>query len=143
MAAAIGLTGNRLGGRLPGSEPMSVEDIVDTIGALALGVLGVVPVRRRVADGLGRALVGLAALAGAVWLTGGIADVLAPGGSPSATARVLNLLSVALFMPLFVTMVLGPLSRVRRQVENRNNHTQQGDNSASAASALAAAWSGG
>ena len=108
VATAIGLTGNRLGG-LPGSEPPTVEDIVDAIGALALGVLGVVLVRRRVADGLGRALAGLAALAGAVWLTGGVADLLAGGGSPSTTARVLNLLSGALFVPLFATMVLGPL----------------------------------
>ena len=109
VATAIGLTCSRLGDRLPGSEPLTVEDIVDAIGALALGVLGVVLVRRRVADGLGRALVGLAALAGAVWLTGGVADLLAGGGSPSTTARVLNLLSGALFVPLFATMVLGPL----------------------------------
>jgi hypothetical protein len=109
VATAIGLAGNRLGGRLPGSEPLTVEDVVDAVGALALGGLGVVLVRRRRADGLGRVLVALAALAGAVWLTGGIADLLAMGGSPSTTARVLNLLCVALFVPLFVTMVLGPL----------------------------------
>lgn len=110
VAMAIGLIGSRLGGRLPGSEALTVEDIVDAIGALALGVLGVVLVRRRVADGLGRALVGVAALAGAVWLTGGIADVLAAaGGSPSTAARLSYLLSVALFVPLFATMVLGPL----------------------------------
>jgi hypothetical protein len=108
-AMAVGLTGNRLGGQLTGSEPLTVEDVVDAIGMLAMGGLGVLLVRRRRADGLGRALVGLAALAGAVWLSGGIADLLAAGGSPSTAARLLHLLSVALFVPLSVTMVLGPL----------------------------------
>jgi hypothetical protein len=107
-ATMIGLAGNHWGGRLPGSEPLSVEDVIDATGGLAFGALGLALLRRNRAPGLGRLLVGLAALAGAVWLTGGIADLLAAGGNPSTTAQLLNLLSGALFVPVFVIMIVGP-----------------------------------
>jgi hypothetical protein len=109
VASALGLLGNLVGGRLPGSEPLSTEDVVDAAGVLALGWLGAVLVRRRVAPGLGRALVALAVLSGAVWATGGAADALASGGPPPLVARILDLVSTVLFIPLFALLVLSPL----------------------------------
>src|SRR5262245_34444140 len=102
----IGLAGNNWGGHLAGSEPLTVEDVIDAAGGLAFGVLGYALLRRNRAPGLGRLLVGLATLAGAVWLTGGAADLLVARGKPSTMAQLLNVLSGALFVPLFVIMVV-------------------------------------
>ena len=85
VATAVGITLSATTARLPGTEPLTVEDAVDAAGMMALGGLGVVLVRRGIATGLGRALVVTAALAGSIWLCGGLADVLAEGSRPPSS----------------------------------------------------------
>ena len=109
VATVVGLTLSATTRQLPGTEALMIEDGVDAVAVLALGTLGVVLLRRGVAAGLGRALVLIAVLAGAVWLCGGLGDTLAEGADPSAVARLLTLVASALFIPEFVLLFAGPL----------------------------------
>ena len=108
VATAVGITLSATTTRLPGTEPLTVEDAVDAAGMVALGGLGVVLVRRGIATGLGRALVVTAALAGTIWLCGGLADVLADGSRPPLVAQLLSLASAVLFVPNFVLLFAAP-----------------------------------
>ena len=108
-AMAVGITLSATTRQLPGTEALTIEDGVDAVAVLALGMLGVVLLRRGVAAGLGRALVLIAVLAGTVWLCGGLGDTLAGGADPSAVARLLTLVASALFIPEFVLLFAGPL----------------------------------
>lgn len=94
---------------LPGAEPPGVEDLVDAAAGVAAGVLGWIMLRRGVAAGLGRALLALTAVVGAVWLAGGLADLLAGGGSPAPAARALQAFAAVLFIPSYALLVLAPL----------------------------------
>jgi hypothetical protein len=95
---------------LPGSEPMTFEDVLDVAAILAFGVLGAVLVRRRRAEGLGRALVLLGVLESLVYLFGGIADAIANGQpDPPATAQLCSLASTVLFIATFFLFIVAPL----------------------------------
>jgi hypothetical protein len=109
VATATGITLSALSEPLPGAEDLSVEDAVDALAMLTLGGLGVVLLRRRVAVGLGRALVLTATLVGATWLCGGLADVITDGGRPPVVAQLLALASSALYIPAFVLLFDAPL----------------------------------
>lgn len=105
VATAAGLAFSLSAPRLAGAEALSAEDVVDAVAGVAAGVLGWALLRRRVAAGLGRALVGLAAVVGAVWLLGGVADELAAGGPPPLPARILQVLAGALFIASYGLLV--------------------------------------
>jgi hypothetical protein len=79
--------------------------VVDAVAGVAAGVLGWTLLRRRIAVGLGRALVALALVLAAVWLLGGVADLLAGGGTPPLTARLLQVLAGALFIASYGLLV--------------------------------------
>ena len=72
--------------KLPGASPLTVEDAVDAAAEVALGGLGVVLIRRGVAAGLGRALLLIAVLAGAMWLCAGLADAITDGAPTQGRA---------------------------------------------------------
>jgi hypothetical protein len=109
-ATGIGVALNLAAGRMPGSESFGAEDVVDAIGGLAIGGLGVLLLLHGIAAGLGRALLASSVLHGAVWLTGGLADAIAHGQPhPRWLARVLDVLNGVLFIPAFVLVVLAPL----------------------------------
>ena len=109
VTTAAGVTLGTTAPQLPGAEPVSVEDAVDAVAMVALGGLGVVLVRRGVAAGLGRCLVLMAALTGLIWLSGGLADVIADGATPPLAAQLLKLASSVLFIPAVVLLYEGPL----------------------------------
>jgi len=109
VATAVGIILSATSTQLPGAVPLTVEDAVDAAGAVALGGLGVVLVRRGVAAGLGRALILIVAVASSMWLCGGLADAITDGSSPPVTAQLLTLISTVLFVPFFVLLVLVPL----------------------------------
>jgi hypothetical protein len=95
---------------LPGSEPMTLEDVVDVAAILVFGVLGAVLVHRRRAEGLGRALVLLGVLESLNYLLGGVADAIAQGQSdPPAIARLCMVASEAAFIAMFFVFILAPL----------------------------------
>jgi hypothetical protein len=109
-ATGIGVALNLVAGRMPGSESFGAEDVVDAIGGLAIGGLGVLLLLHGVAAGLGRALLASSVLHGGVWLTGGLADTIAHGQpQPPWPARALDVLNGVLFIPAFVLIVLAPL----------------------------------
>ena len=86
---------------LPGAESMTFEDVVDVAAILAFGVLGTVLVRRRRAEGLGRALVLLSVLMPLVYLLGGVADAIAQGQpDPPAMAQLSMVASEAVFIAI-------------------------------------------
>ncbi len=109
-ATAIGVALNLAAGRMPGSEAFGAEDVVDAVGRVAIGGLGVLLLLHGVAAGLGRALLASSVLHGGVWLTGGLADAIAHGEpQPPWPARALDVLNEVLFIPAFVLVVLAPL----------------------------------
>jgi hypothetical protein len=109
-ATAIGVALNLAAGRMPGSEAFGAEDVVDAVGGVAIGGLGVLLLLHGVAAGLGRALLASSVLHGGVWLTGGLADAIAHGEpQPPWPARALDVLNEVLFIPAFVLVVLAPL----------------------------------
>jgi hypothetical protein len=109
-ATAIGVALNLAAGRMPGSEAFGAEDVVDAVGGVAVGGLGVLLLLHGVAAGLGRALLASSVLHGGVWLTGGLADAIAHGEpQPPWPARALDVLNEVLFIPAFVLVVLAPL----------------------------------
>jgi hypothetical protein len=109
-ATAIGVALNLAAGRMPGSEVFGAEDVVDAVGGVAIGGLGVLLLLHGVAAGLGRALLASSVLHGGVWLTGGLADAIAHGEpQPPWPARALDVLNEVLFIPAFVLVVLAPL----------------------------------
>lgn len=108
-ATAIGVILSATTTLLPGAVPLTVEDAADAAGTVALGGLGVVLVRRGVATGLGRALILIAALAGSMWLCGGLADAITDGNPPPVIAQLLALTSAALFPPVFALLFVAPL----------------------------------
>lgn len=109
-ATAIGVALNLAAGRMPGSEAFGAEDVVDAVGGVAIGGLGVLLLLHGVAAGLGRALLASSVLHGGVWLTGGLADAIAHGQpQPPWSARALDVLNEVLFIPAFVLVVLAPL----------------------------------
>ena len=105
VATAAGLAFSMSAPRLAGAEALGAEDVVDAVAGVAGGVLGAALLRRKVAVGLGRALVMLTAVLGAVWLLGGVADVLAAGGVPPLPARILQVLAGALFIASYGLLV--------------------------------------
>lgn len=109
LATAAGIAFTASVPPLPGTEQLGVEDIVDAMAGVAAGVLGSVLVRRQLAAGLGRALLALAVLVGGIWLTGGLADLLASGGTPAPAARALQMLAAVLFIGSYALLVIGPL----------------------------------
>jgi hypothetical protein len=110
VAAGIGVALNLAAGRMPGSESFGAEDVVDALGGVAIGGLGVLLLLHSVAAGLGRALLASSVLHGGVWLTGGLADTIAHGQPhPPWAARALDVLNGVLFIPAFVLVVLAPL----------------------------------
>jgi hypothetical protein len=109
-ATGIGVALNLGAGRMPGSESFGAEDVVDAVGGVAIGGLGVLLLLHGVAAGLGRALLASSVLHGGVWLTGGLADTIAHGQPlPPWPARALDVLNGVLFIPAFVLVVLAPL----------------------------------
>jgi hypothetical protein len=109
VATAVGIILSATATKLPGASPLTVEDAVDADAEVALGGLGVVLIRRGVAAGLGRALLLIAVLAGAMWLCGGLADAITDGGTPPKAAQLLTLASTVLFLPVFVLLFAAPL----------------------------------
>jgi two-component system, NarL family, sensor kinase len=109
VAAVVGVALTAAAPELPGTEQLTLEDLVDAAAGVAAGVLGWVLVRRGVAVGLGRALIALAVIVASVWLTGGLADLLAAGAAPAPPVRGLQMLAGVLFIPSFVLLVLAPL----------------------------------
>src|SRR5689334_18748906 len=105
VATAAGLALSASAPRLPGAEGLGAEDVVDAVAGVAAGVLGWALLRRRIAVGLGRAMVALAVVVAAVWLCGGLADLLAAGGPPPLPARVLQVLAGALFIGSYALLV--------------------------------------
>jgi two-component system NarL family sensor kinase len=105
VATAAGLALSASAPRLPGAEGLGAEDVVDAVAGVAAGVLGWALLRRRIAVGLGRAMVALAVVVAAVWLCGGVADLLAAGGPPPLPARVLQVLAGALFIGSYALLV--------------------------------------
>jgi len=53
VATAIGVSLNLAAGRMPGSEAFGAEDVVDAVGGVAIGGLGVLLLLHGVAAGLG------------------------------------------------------------------------------------------
>jgi hypothetical protein len=95
---------------MPGAEPMTLEDAVDAVAMLGFGVLGAAFVRRRVAEGLGLALVLLAALSAVNYLLSGIAQAIAHGEpDPPVVAQVLTLTAEGAFIATFFLIVAAPL----------------------------------
>jgi hypothetical protein len=109
VATAVGIILSATATKLPGASPLTVEDAVDAAAEVALGGLGVVLIRRGVAAGLGRALLLIAVLAGAMWLCAGLADAITDGGTPPKAAQLLTLASTVLFLPVFVLLFAAPL----------------------------------
>lgn len=108
-AMAVGITLSATTRQLPGTEALTIEDGVDAVAVLALGALGVVLLRRGVAAGLGRALVLIAALVGAVWLCGGLGDALVTGTNSPGVARLLTIGASVLYVPVMVLLYAAPL----------------------------------
>jgi hypothetical protein len=104
-ATAAGLALSATAPRLPGAEALGAEDVVDAVAGVAAGVLGWALLRRRIAVALGRAMVALAVVVAAVWLCGGMADLLAAGGPPPLPARVLEVIAGALFIGSYALLV--------------------------------------
>lgn len=95
---------------MPGAEPFTPEEVVDALAALGLGLLGVAFLRLRRAEGLGVALVLIAALSGVEYLTSGVAQAIANGEpDPQAVAQVLSLSSEGAFIAGFFLVVAAPL----------------------------------
>ena len=93
-----------------GSEPLTLEDGVDAVAMLGFGVLGAALVRRRVAVGLGAALVLLANLAAGNYLLAGLAQAIANGEpGPPAVAQVCSLAADAAFIISFFLFILAPM----------------------------------
>lgn len=106
----VGVALNLAAAHMPGSEAVGAEDVVDAVGGVAIGGLGVLLLLHGVAAGLGRALLASSVLHGGVWLTGGLADTIAHGQpDPPWSARALDVLNGVLFLPAFVLVVLAPL----------------------------------
>jgi hypothetical protein len=95
---------------MPGAEPMTLEDVVDAVAMLGFGVLGTTFIRRRTAEGLGRALVLLAALSAANYLLSGVAQTIANGEpTPPAVAQLLSLGAEAAFIATFFLLAVAPM----------------------------------
>jgi hypothetical protein len=95
---------------MPGSEPMTLEDGVDAAAMLGFGLLGAAFVRRRVAEGLGLALVLLAVLSAVNYLFSGLAQALAQGeADPPITAQLLSLTAAAAFIATFYLIAVAPM----------------------------------
>lgn len=108
--AGVGLALTLVAPEMPGAEPMTLEDAVDAVAMLSFGVLGAVLVRRRVAEGLGLALVVLAVLSAANYLLAGTADMVANGQpGPPAVAQVLSLVAGGAFIASFFLFVTAPM----------------------------------
>jgi hypothetical protein len=87
-----------------------LEDAVDAVAMLGFGVLGVAFVRRRVAEGLGLALVVMAVLSAVNYLLSGAAALIANGEpGPPAVAQVLSLLAEGAFLGTFFLIVVAPM----------------------------------
>jgi hypothetical protein len=109
LATVAGIALTAVAPDLPGAEQLTAEDLIDAAAGIAAGLLGWALVRRAVAPGLGRALIALALVTGAVWVTGGLADVIAAGAAPPPAARALQMIAAVLFIPSFALLVLAPL----------------------------------
>jgi hypothetical protein len=109
-SAGVGLGLTLTSPEMPGSEPMTFEDAVDAAAMLGFGFLGVALVRRRMAEGLGLALMLLAAVSAANYLLDGIAHAIANGNAdPPAAAQVLNLLAQGAFIVTFFVFFAAPM----------------------------------
>jgi hypothetical protein len=96
---------------VPGSEPLTVEDVVDAVCLLVFGLLGAALLHRGIAEGLGRALLVLAGLISLDYFLAGLADALAQGESPPpAAAQLSNLGGQAAFIAAFFLLVFAPLA---------------------------------
>jgi hypothetical protein len=109
LATVAGIALTAVAPDLPGTEQLTIEDLVDAAAGAAAGLLGWVLVRRGVAAGLARALIALALVVGGMWLAGGLADLMAAGAAPSPAAQALQMLAAVLFIPSFALLVLAPL----------------------------------
>lgn len=110
VSACLGLGLTMTSPEMPGAEPMTLEDVVDAVAMLGFGVLGATFVRRRVAEGLGLALVLLAVLSAVNYLLSGLADAIANGEpNPPATAQALSLVAEGAFIATFFLIVVAPL----------------------------------
>jgi hypothetical protein len=96
---------------VPGSEALSVEDVVDAVCMLLFGLLGAVLLERGIAHGLGRALLLLGVLIGVDYLLAGIGDAVAQGlAAPPAAARLAYLGGEAAFVGTFFLLLYAPLT---------------------------------
>jgi hypothetical protein len=110
VAAGAGLALTLVAPEMPGAEPMTLEDFVDAVAMLGFGVLGAAFVHRRVAEGLGLALVVLAVLSAVNYLLSGAADAIANGQpDPPAVAQVLSLVAEGAFVVTFFLLVTAPM----------------------------------
>ena len=110
VGAVVGLGLDVMSPDLPGAEPMTLEDAVDAVAMLGFRVLGAALVRRRVAEGLGLALLLLAALSALNYLLSGIAAAIADGEpDPPAAAQLLSLAAEAAFIATFFLFVIAPM----------------------------------
>lgn len=110
VGAGVGLGLALMTPDLPGAEPMTLEDVVDAVAMLGFGVLGAALVCRRVAEGLGLALVLLAALSALNYLLSGLAQAIANGEpGPPAAAQLLSLAAEAAFIATFYLIAVAPM----------------------------------
>jgi hypothetical protein len=111
LGAATGIALTFTNPMVPGSEALSVEDVVDAVCLLLFGLLGAVLLERGIAHGLGRALLLLGVLIGLDYLLAGIADALAQGhAAPTAAARLASLGGEAAFVGTFFLLLYAPLT---------------------------------
>ena len=109
-ATAVGVACNLIFDRMPQSEPIGAEDLVDAVAVVLIGAAGLWLHRRRQPRPLADALIAWTVLSGAVWLCGGLADALADGRpDPSVPAQLFDLANTVLFVPTFVLLVVGPM----------------------------------
>jgi len=110
MGAGVGIGLSLSSPGLPGSEALTLEDVVDAFALITFGVLGAVLIYRDRAPGLGRALVLMGVLESLNYLLGGVADAIAARSSgPTAVAQLCSLASQGAFIGAFVLFVLSPL----------------------------------
>ncbi len=110
VSASVGLALTLIAPEMPGAEQMTLEDVVDAVAMLGFGFLGAALVRRRVAEGLGLALVLLAALSAANYLLSGVAQAIANGEpDPPAVAQVCTLVADGLFICTFFLFIAAPM----------------------------------
>ncbi|MBA2956156.1 hypothetical protein GON03_17585 [Nocardioides sp. MAH-18] len=111
VAATLGFLLSVRSAPLPGSEALTAEDAVDLVALLSFGVLGAELLRRKRAAGLGKALLLLAGLQTANYLSAGVGDAITDGEMPTTTAaRLAWMVADTAFIASFFLLLYAPLA---------------------------------